>query len=148
MFFDCSFFAEAFCTLNPGRYVRSYVKLSAVEYIPEGKTKQFPCIGYHYHTSIARCTQGRITLSYCKYISKLFTFKFTTMVLVWAFLLWANIWECYNSRIWFTVSSDKSFCYNFGLATCYSFHYFRSNSTNRISPLSLHPERGQSLPFH
>ncbi|XP_010732054.3 complement factor H isoform X2 [Larimichthys crocea] len=56
---------EAFCTLNPGRYVRSYVKLSAVEYIPEGETKQFPCIGYHYHTSIARCTQGRITLSYC-----------------------------------------------------------------------------------
>ncbi|TKS80139.1 Complement factor H [Collichthys lucidus] len=55
---------EAFCTLNPGRYIRSFVKLSAVEYIPEGEIKHFPCIGYHYLTSIARCTQRGITLSY------------------------------------------------------------------------------------
>ncbi|XP_041804869.1 complement factor H-like [Chelmon rostratus] len=55
---------EAFCVLDPANYRGSNVVIPAVEYLKEGEAKRISCV-WHTHSSVFRCTNGRITLTHC-----------------------------------------------------------------------------------
>ncbi|XP_056912827.1 complement factor H-like [Takifugu flavidus] len=56
----------ASCVLDAAHYPSSTVKLSGVQYLKEGEEREIPCIwDADPHTSLARCTRGKVTLSRC-----------------------------------------------------------------------------------
>ncbi|XP_044075972.1 complement factor H-like isoform X4 [Siniperca chuatsi] len=55
---------EAFCVLDLAVYKSSGFKLSGVEYVKEGETKQLQCIWVDWWR-IFRCTNGRLTYTQC-----------------------------------------------------------------------------------
>eukprot|EP00066_Takifugu_rubripes_P025664 XP_011614930.1 PREDICTED: complement factor H-related protein 2 [Takifugu rubripes] len=60
----------ALCVLDAAHYPSSTVKLSGVQYLKEGEEREIPCI-WHWdpHTSLARCTRGKVTLFPCCRVS-------------------------------------------------------------------------------
>lgn len=57
----------ALCVLDAAHNPNPNVKLSGVQYLKEGEEREIPCIWEHDpHTSLARCTRGKVTLFTCK----------------------------------------------------------------------------------
>uniref|UniRef100_A0AAZ1Y5S6 Sushi domain-containing protein n=1 Tax=Oreochromis aureus TaxID=47969 RepID=A0AAZ1Y5S6_OREAU len=59
---------EAFCVVDPARYARHGLAVTQSEYMREGETKTFRCTTRGSYAYV-RCTNRKIALTRCKYIS-------------------------------------------------------------------------------